>query len=416
VRVVSGTDGSRRPLIGRRRFLGGALVGTAALAASPVRAALESLARSEATRQPPITFGPLGPPDAFGVRVPAGFRSTVVGRTGRPVGPTKFVWHAAPDGGACFPVAGSTDHVYVSNSEVAGGGGGASAVRIDTDGAIVGAWSVLSGTSRNCAGGATPWGTWLSCEERGPESEVYECRPLGGRARVRPALGHFNHEAAAVDPVGRWIYLTEDDPAGRLYRFRPDRWGDLTSGRLQAASVDGTSVSWRDVSADRPARSGSTSAFDGGEGIVVDGDLLFFTTKGDRRVWELDLRRQRLRVLHDAVARPGTALTHVDNVTVHPSTGQIYVAEDGGNVELCVVTVGPAGGPPAIEPVVHFEGHDGSEVTGPAFSPNGRSLYVSSQRGTDGDGLTVRVDGPFRPPSRIDGGAVATGHARRVTP
>ncbi len=404
---VVGEAGSRRQRFGRRGFLGGAMA--TGLAAWPVTAALTALANSPSSRRVPARYGPLGAPDAHGVRVPAGFRSMSVARTGDVVGSTGYTWHAAPDGGACFAVAGSTDHVYVSNSEVDDGGGGVSAIRMTSSGEIVDAWNVLSGTSRNCAGGSTPWGTWLSCEEDGDASLVWECDPLGRWAVARPAMGRFNHEAAATDAERGAIYLTEDLPDGRLYRFRPNVWGDLTAGVLEAAAVDGDgTVAWVVVSPDGPDRSAATTAFDGGEGLVRDGDRLFVTTKGDRRVWELDLVNDRISILHDAVARPDTALTHVDNITVHPRSHHLFVAEDGGNVELCVVARGAGGDPPAIVPIVQFEGHDGSEVAGPAFSPDGRSLYLSSQRGTDGAGLTVRVDGPFATAGPVPvGGAVS---------
>ena len=197
----------------------------------------------------------------------------------------------------------------------------------------------------------------------------------------------------AVDPIRRCCYLTEDDPRGRLYRFVPDRWPDLSRGVLQAAAVSSDVVRWVDVSAAVPDRSATTAAFDGGEGVALDGDGLVFTTKGDHRVWEIDLRTDRLSVLYDARVETDQPLSHVDNVVVHPTTGALYVAEDGGDMELCQVRRGPDG--PEARAVVRFAGHDGSEVTGPAFSPDGRHLYVSSQRGTDGRGVTVRVSGPW---------------------
>jgi len=229
-------------------------------------------------------------------------------------------------------------------------------------------------------------------------------------------MGAFNHEAVAVDEVDRCCYLTEDDSEGRLYRFVPEAWPSLSSGALQAARVIDGTIGWVDVAADRPDRSATTTPFRGGEGIIIDGRTLFFATKHDRRIWEIDLDSGRLSVFFDALARPAAALTHVDNIVVHPSSKHLFVAEDGGNMELCMLT--RSGGQPAVSAVIRFAGHDGSEVAGPAFSPDGRHLYLSSQRGTDGRGITVRVTGPWEgrptaPPLRIDRAGEVTRRAVR---
>lgn len=154
-------------------------------------------------------------------------------------------------------------------------------------------------------------------------------------------------------------------------------------------------MSWVAVASGEPSRDRRTRAFNGGEGAVIDGDQLFFATKGDRRIWQFDLALNRMWVFHDCLARPDTALTHVDNLAVHPRTGHLFVAEDGGDMDLCLLA--RVFGGPIVSRMIRFEGHDGSEVAGPAFSPDGRFLYVSSQRGTDGRGMTFQIAGPFIP-------------------
>ncbi|WP_432585146.1 alkaline phosphatase PhoX [Streptomyces sp. HD1123-B1] len=383
----------------RRNFLRGAALGTSAAAFGGT---LMRGAAYAAPAQPgPGPYGALGSADANGIQLPSGFSSRVIARSGQKVAGTSYTWHNAPDGGACF--ADGSGWIYVSNSEI-NPGGGVGAVRFGSSGAITGAHRVLSGTRQNCAGGRTPWNTWLSCEEVSL-GYVWETDPWGVNAAIRrDAMGRFKHEAAAADPVRHAIYLTEDEPDGCFYRFVPTNWGTLSTGTLQvlqAGTATSGSFSWVTV----PDPDGSPTVtrdqvagakrFNGGEGCHYANDTVWFTTKGDNRLWQLDLTNNTYELAYDdSLVTGGTApLTGVDNVT-GSSSGDLFIAEDGGNMEICLITPDDV-----VAPFLRVTGQSGSEITGPAFSPDGSRLYFSSQRGTTGSssgGITYEVTGPFR--------------------
>src|SRR5215217_3319134 len=325
----------------------------------------------------------------------------MIARANRLVAGTAYAWHVFPDGQATFATP-DGGWVLVSNSEsLASTGAGSSAIRFRKDGTIADAYRILAGTNANCAGGGTPWGRWLSCEEH-DYGHVWECDPTGpGQGVIRPALGTFNHEAAAVDTATGALYMTEDRPDGGFYRFTPDAPGDPGAGRLAFTPVPDPGAVFTPTRQQVP----QTRRFDGGEGIWYDGGTVHFSTKGDNRVWAYDTATGALGTIYDkASAGADAPLSGVDNLTVNPA-GEVFVCEDGGDMEICVIepdsTVGPflqLTGEAAIGLPDR-----GNEMAGVIFDPSHRRLYFSAQRAY-GFGAVYEVRGPFH----AAGGTVPT--------
>jgi secreted PhoX family phosphatase len=321
-------------------------------------------------------------------------------------------------------------------------GGTTTLVYDPASGTVESSWLSLGGTVRNCAGGVTPWNSWLTCEEctdhaGGPLARdhgfVFEVPATAERslARARPIveMGRMNHEAAVVDAASGVVYLTEDRGTSLFYRFVPAISGRLAEGgRLQALRLrDGQSdtrnrrdlppfprskalpVDWvtldgvdspLDDLRHRGHLEKGAAMFSRGEGIVAsDAGIFFVCTTGGAAG-----RGQIFRYLpseregrNGESARPGTlelfleadetsGMRFPDNITRAP-WGDLFVCEDGGGGDG-LLRIDARG---EITTIARNR-YTKSELTGACFSPDGRTLFVNIQQ----PGLTLAIQGPLR--------------------
>lgn len=340
--------------------------------------------------------------DKNGVMLMEGFTSRIVAKAGKSV--KGYKWHNHADGGATFKTE-DEGWIYVSNSEANNGGVGA--IRFDKNANIVDGYQICKNTRRNCAGGLTPWNTWLTCEEYA-EGYTWECDPFGKKKQIKiKSLGMFNHEAAAVDPKTSTIYQTEDAGSSGFFRFIPDQKiteiGQLqdVKGKFQVMKINsGSKVQWNDVPNPlaemknvkdkelmrrKENKDVEYTKFQRGEGAWYNEGKVYFATTATNEIWVFDIKNNTCKTLYKGRG----ALTRPDNITVS-NNGLVMAAEDGGNMEICGISKkGKA------FPILRVSKHKKSELTGPAFNPSGNRLYFSSQNGKGKGSITFEVTGPF---------------------
>jgi hypothetical protein len=238
-----------------------------------VGGSLEAIAGPVAARaavRPATGYGELVRDPAGLLALPKGFRYAVVARSGVTRLTTGQPTPSDPDGTACFRAR--DGWALVNNHEIGGAeqyhtpplagltydpgaGGGTTTIDVDRHGKRVREYVSLAGTHNNCAGGVTPWKTWLTCEEsevkaggafQKDHGYVFEVDPLEQSANHHPVplkfLGRYAHEAVAVDPHTHRIYLTEDaaSPLGLYYRWTPPHRFRGGKGALRALALGHT--------------------------------------------------------------------------------------------------------------------------------------------------------------------------------
>jgi hypothetical protein len=406
---------------------------------------------------PRAGYGPLVDDPEGRLALPEGFSYAIVTEAGKTALETGEPTPRNHDGTGAFAVPGGGT-VLVLNHEIRegagtqlavphldglvydpGAAGGCTIVTTDAAGRRVSERVGIAGTSTNCAGGVTPWRTWLTCEEtearageRGYERDhgyVFEVDPFDRAALVDPrpvkALGRYSHEALAVDPATGDIYLTEDasGPNGLVYRWAPpagfrggrgalrllgDTDGVLAAMRctdeagehvpdLARARSAGTTyrVEWVEVP-DRDARDEPVRE-QLGDGRVTRAHklegawwghggayIVSSYSSGHRgQVWFYDPRRSTL-TLRLAFRGDDDGADGPDNISVSPYGG-VIVAEDGNGANHLVA---------AAEDGTTYRlarSERGGEFTGPVFSADGRVLFANVQV----PGTMFAITGPW---------------------
>ncbi|MEM9338809.1 MAG: alkaline phosphatase PhoX [Bacteroidota bacterium] len=296
----------------------------------------------------------------------------------------------------------------------------------------------LIGTIRNCAGGPTPWNTWITCEEDVTKaSDLNETAhgynfevPATAKGPVKPValkeMGRFNHEAVCVDPRTGIVYQTEDRHDSLIYRYLPNVPGELhKGGRLQALAIkeqasfdtrnhkeqamqvgQALDTVWIDLEDTDPQEDdlrirgyeSGAAVFARGEGMWYGNEEVYFacTSGGKNKTGQVfKYIPGEFEGTEKEAENPGKLvlfaepndqelLKYCDNLTVAP-WGDVVLVEDDQDSYMRGIT--PEG---KIYNIARNIGSQ-SEMAGVCFSPSGKTLFVNVQK----DGLTFAITGPW---------------------
>ena len=418
------------------------------------------LARKTNLKNIDYGYGPLIKDKAKILDLPLGFSYNIIGKAGDKMSDGFYIPDKA-DGMATFPssrngdeiilirnheinpltfgssgpfgrgnkkISSVSDHLIYDKGNMLPCLGGTTTVVYNTkEKKVVRQFLSLVGTLRNCAGGPTPWNSWISCEEvvmgvGGPCKKdhgwCFEV-PASEQARITPpvplkAMGRFNHEAIAVDPHTGDVFMTEDRNEGLIYKFIPTIKNELNKGgilyalkiknqpsfdtrnwsNIEFESGQVEEVEWikmadvespKDDLRFRGFKEGA-ACFARGEGMWYSrGNIYFACTNGGPKkrgqIWRINNEKLELFV----EPNDPDLVDNCDNLTVSPS-GDLFICEDGkGDQYIDVIT------PNGEIFKLAKNSKSSSELSGPTFSPDGSTLFVNIQH----DGLTLAITGPW---------------------
>lgn len=423
---------------------------------------------SKVFQQMNMPYGQLFADEKKMLKLPEGFTYKIISRQGdkmsdgllTPGLPDGMATFAGEDGkvivvrnheliSSDFGAAGKTNEVLpdipkekiydLGSSKVRCKGGTTTFIYDEKTGVIESSWLSLAGTIRNCAGGRTPWNSWISCEEtfvgksknlkkqHGYNFEVpATLTPSLADPIPLKAMGRFNHEAICVDPKTGIVYQTEDRNDSCIYRFIPNEKGNLKAGgRLQALVIKSQKtkdtrnwdaapmpinkkikVEWVDLDNVTPtkdnlryqAQEKGAAIFARGEGMWFGKNEVYFAcTSGGTKKWGQVFRYAPSPMEGTDLEKeePGTIelflepndkelLQNCDNLTVAP-WGDIIMCEDRAAPNIVGVT--PTGEMYRVAENIGMP----SEFAGGVFSPSGKTFFVNIQH----YGLTLAISGPW---------------------